>query len=723
MPAGVGSTQAPGPAPLRLSAPIATWDEAIPLGNGLLGGLLWGGGRTINLSLDRGDLWDLRPAAPFGQPGYTWPDLLRLVKEGKEDSLHHRFDEPYDNVPHPTKISAGRIVITLDSSSTATDFGLDPATAEGSVALTRGAVRGFFSATAPVALFRLPPGARISIQGPASLGKLGYRPGTAHAEGRLHWYVQDAALGLRYVVAAGARTEGDHQLLAVTVTSTTDGADPVHLARRRIAGALREGYDRARAPHLAWWRRFWAASSISVPDTAIQHHLELVRYFYGAASRPGAPPMPLQGVWTADEGNLPPWKGDFHNDLNTQLTYLAAHAAGLDDALDSWLDFNWKLRPAYQRFARDFYGTAGAAVPGVMAQDGQPLGGWAQYSLSPVMGAWVAQSFYLAWRYSMDPTFLRDRAYPFLADIGTNLEALLESGPDGTRRLPISSSPEIFDNSMKAWLPSPSNFDVALLRWLFGALDETATALGRGAEARRWHTVQSALPALTTDSTGSLGFTADLPYAESHRHFSHAMAIHPLGLLSPDHPGEARIINRTLDRIERFGPDWWTGYSYAWMSAMLARAGRGNEALRYLETYRNAFLLRNGFHANGDQTRSGFSKMTYRPFTLEGNFQALEAAEEMLLQSWGGVVRIFPAVSDRWAEASFTNLRAEGGFRVSARRAGGMTTSVDITAPRGGLLRLRDPLGPAGRWNRPVRREGNDLVVRLGPGQGLAGAR
>ncbi len=189
---------------------------------------------------------------------------------------------------------------------------------------------------------------------------------------------------------------------------------------------------------------------------------------------------------------------------------------------------------------------------------------------------------------------------------------------------------------MKAWLTSPSNFDVALIRWLFGALDETATALGNAAEARRWRGVRASLPELSADSTGSLGFTAELLYAESHRHFSHAMAIHPLGLLSPDDPTAARIINRTLDRIEQFGPDWWCGYSYSWFSAMLARASRGEEALGYLEIYRKAFLLRNGFHDNGDQTKSGYSKMTYRPFTLEGNFQALEAAEEMLLQSWGG---------------------------------------------------------------------------------------
>ena len=76
---------------IHLTAPIATWDEAIPLGNGLSGGLLWGGGNRINLSLDRGDLWDLRPAAPFGSADYRYGDIIRLVRERKGDSLRVSF--------------------------------------------------------------------------------------------------------------------------------------------------------------------------------------------------------------------------------------------------------------------------------------------------------------------------------------------------------------------------------------------------------------------------------------------------------------------------------------------------------------------------------------------------------------------------------------------------------------------------------------------------------
>ena len=119
--------------------------------------------------------------------------------------------------------------------------------------------------------------------------------------------------------------------------------------------------------------------------------------------------MPLQGVWTADNGGLPPWKGDYHNDLNTQMTYIGYHAAGNFDEGACYLDLLTKLAPAFTQFARDFYGTPGLASPGVMSLAGQPLGGWGQYSLSPTMTSWNAHMFFLHWR---SPKWRRRPATP-----------------------------------------------------------------------------------------------------------------------------------------------------------------------------------------------------------------------------------------------------------------------------------------------------------------------
>ena len=119
-----------------------------------------------------------------------------------------------------------------------------------------------------------------------------------------------------------------------------------------------------RKPHAAWWEAFWSQSSVTLPaaELAISRQYHLVQYFHGAASRRGAPPMPLQGVWTADNGGLPPWKGDYHNDLNTQMTYIAYQSAGHFDEGLSYLDYLWDRREVFAEFARDFYGTPGAGL-------------------------------------------------------------------------------------------------------------------------------------------------------------------------------------------------------------------------------------------------------------------------------------------------------------------------------------------------------------------------
>ena len=713
---------------LELAAPIDRWDEAIPLGNGLTGGLLWGSGPNLKLSLDRGDLWDLRTPETLLRDDWTWATIRKLVAEKNQDRISELFDVPYNAFAYPTKIPAGRLELTLDRSQTAESFSLDLASAVARVKLAVGSVELFFSAEEPVTMIRVagPLPAR-RIVAPDSLKQLGYPAPEIGGEGETSWYVQEAALGLKYAVVAGGRRVGDATEIALAITATHDAANPLALGRERVQQALDAGYDAMLKLHVAWWQRFWSRSGVRVPDAAVQQHYDLVQYFYGAASRRGAPPMPLQGVWTADEGTLPPWHGDYHHDLNTQLTYWAYLASGRFDQGAAFLDFMWDLLPAHRKFAEKFYAARGAAVPGVMTLDGKPMGGWSQYSLSPTDGAWVAQAFYLHWRYTMDRRFLAERAYPYCRAIGECLGDLLEPDAGGKWKLPLSTSPEIHNNSLQAWLAPNSNNDLSLMRWLFGALVEMAQALDDGAGAARWQEVLGGLDDLAVEGeAGPLRLAPDESLAESHRHHAHLMPIHPLGILHVEGTDrDRRIIDASLAEIDRLGTAAWCGYSFSWMSCIAARAAMPDRALKNLEIYLKAFVSRNGFHLNGDYKRLGHSGFSYRPFTLEGNFAAGQAVHEMLLGSWGGVVRIFPAVPDEWPDASFQDLRAEGGFVVSARRRAGSTVWVRIQATHDGLLQLRDPFqGRPVSWNRPdVQRTGRDYHCTLRPGEVLEGRR
>ncbi|MCY3002730.1 MAG: glycoside hydrolase N-terminal domain-containing protein [Planctomycetota bacterium] len=719
------------PAPLVLEAPVSRWDDGLPLGNGAQGVLVWGEGNVVRLSLDRGDLWDERTPDMLQREDWTYATMKELVANGPQQKLHELFDVPYDTVPYPTKLPGGRIELVFPEGTNVQRFSLDLASAQARVELGATTVRLHVSATLPYTVVRV-DGAKpqVRLVPPQAVKRLDYAPASVVSDGERQWYVQEAAQGGAYGVACVRHDDEQGSTLLI------------HVGKRDHAPREGESLDswlgvgaqlQVAMPyewllqqwHESWWKEHWGASSVRVPDERIQAQYDLVRYLYGAGSRVdqlgrGGAPIALQGLWTADEGGLPPWKGDYHNDLNTQTTYIAQLPMGHAEAGLCFLQHLANLQPTFERFARSFYAVDGLVVPGVMTLEGRAMGGWGQYSLSPTNTAWLALLFDEHWRYTRDRKFLESVVHPWCAQAGRALAALLAPDSAGHLRLPLSSSPEIFDNSPRSWLAPNSNYDQALLRWLFGALARQANELGRAEEAAKWSDVLARLEPLDVDAeSGALTFARGLPYDSSHRHFSHAMAIHPLGTITIEgSESERHTIDATLEQLERHGGDWWTGYSFSWFSCMLARTGRPEKALAQLENYL-AFTGRNGFHLNGDQSGKGLSKFTYRPFTLEGNMLAAQAVHEMLLQSWGGVVRVFPATSERWTDVEFDNLRAEGAFRVSAKRIAGRTRSVTVVSELGGELRLRDPFGgaPFKADGAVLERKGTDLVGTLKAGE------
>ncbi|MCP5113279.1 MAG: hypothetical protein GY953_20805, partial [bacterium] len=533
---------------LHYETPATVWDEAFPLGNGIMGALVWGDGRPLRISLDRADLWDLRRVPEFHSEEYSFERMRRWHREGRVTDLLRIYEEPYHR-PAPTKIPAGRIEIGLGDGFRDADLNLLQATA--TVRLSDDvSIEAFVHAVEPIGMVRI-RGERspaVSLVAPAFAGKvtesasggigagdlrqLGY-PAPAETSGET-WkaYTQQGAEGFHYAVyVSWAENDGTWQA-AWSVASSFEGADPLALARSRTEAALAAGYSDMQQSHQDWWRAFWNASSVRVPNDVIERQWFLDQYKFGSAARRGAPPITLQAGWTADNGKLPPWKGDYHHDLNTQLSYWPCYAGNhLEDGL-GYLDWLWKTRDTAFAWTERFFGMPGLNVPMTADLNGNQIGGWRQYTHSATTAAWLSHHFYLHWKYSGDREFLRTRAYPYLKDAAIFLEAFTaQKGPDGLRTHPLSSSPEINDNRPEAWFDTVTNYDLALTRWLFSAAGELATELGETEEASRWRKVLEELPALATDPSGGLLVAADNPLEESHRHLSHLMAIHPLGLI------------------------------------------------------------------------------------------------------------------------------------------------------------------------------------------------
>jgi alpha-L-fucosidase 2 len=690
------------------------WDEALPLGNGTVGALIWERQGKLRLSLDRADIWDMRPMAGLHRDEFSYKWVQGQVRKKDYKPVQQYFDAPYDREPAPSKIPAGALEFTLPAGLEVKRADVMLASASAVVEWSNGMVlKTFVHATKPAGWFRfehvsenLVPelvapkysgavreGGEVNSLVGDDLARLGYKQGVIARAANSITYRQEGWGGFSYEIAVRWKPLRNGVMEGVWSVSSHYPNTAARPAAAAVAGeALKDAYAAANASHIAWWQKFWKMSSIRVPDPLIEKQWYLEQYKFGSAARRGAPPISLQAVWTADNGRIPPWKGDYHHDLNTQLSYWPAYSGNhLEEAL-GYLDHLDENKENYLRYTKQYFGVEGLAVPGVTTLDGTEMGGWIQYSLSPTVSGWLAHHYYLQWRYSMDKGFLKDRAYPWFRQVCTFFENITIINEKGIRQLPISSSPEIRDNKLEAWFPQTTNYDLALIRFTFGAGAELALAMGDHAQAEKWRKLLAEFPPFAHTENSELMFAPTLPYNESHRHFSHLMAIHPLSLIKWEDGRDAqKMIGNTIALLDKIGPDYWCGYSYSWLANLKARAKDGEGAQKALETFAKAFCLPNSFHANGDQTKLGLSKFTYRPFTLEGNFAFASGLQEMMLQSYAGFIEIMPALPGAWKDAEFQDLRAEGAVLVSARKLGGRVSWVGMTAEKEGEVVLKKP--------------------------------
>lgn len=696
---------------------ISRWDEAIPLGNGRIGALVWGGPQTLRFSLDRTDIWDRSVPLHTERDDFTYEHMVDLAKNGQTEHIRELFDAPY-NHPTPTKLPAGKLLLSFrECKNIYSQLNLETAEAQMRVELEMGEVlvRAFCHAETKSGMIHIGctrEWFELELENPefgdeSTKEQLSYDP--EHREisqgnlKRLHypapvkeretghpvfeWFIQPVDAGFAFGIMVGILECERETLLCYRIVTSNDGVHWMEDAREQILKELQNGYEKNKISHLTWWKNYWNKSSVSLPDSFFEKNWYITNYLFASCSRKGEYPMPLQGVWTADDGALPPWKGDYHNDLNTQLSYSHFYKANHLEEGESFLDFLWNSMKAGKNFAKKFYKTDGICLPGVMSIDGLPLGGWPMYSLSPTHQIWLCKSFADYYHYTGDEKFLEEKAWIYLQETARCMTALLEKRGEYFY-LPVSSSPEIHDDEKESWLTPNSNYDLALLRYLYQTLVEFAEILGNG-EEEQWREILNALPELAVNDKQVLMLSPDESLNESHRHLSNAMAICPLHLYTYDKQKE--IIDATILDYERLGSGMWVGFSFAWMSHLYAVQGNGEGAYEQLRIFWESFCSANGFHLNGDYKKRGYSTFHYRPFTLEANMYAADALQEMLLQVQDEEMHVFPAIPEAWKtkKVSFQRFRGYGGIELSAKWLGHGAFEVQIESPEDKKLRLK----------------------------------
>jgi hypothetical protein len=256
-----------------------------------------------------------------------------------------------------------------------------------------------------------------------------------------------------------------------------------------------------------------------------------------------------------------------------------------------------------------------------------------------------------------------------------------------------------------------TNYNLAILRWLIGALIEADAHTGAPADPRvaGWRRTLADLVDYPVDENG-LRISSDQAFDESHRHYSHLLALYPLYQLDPDSPADRALVVKSVRHWHGLeGGKALAGYSFTGGASLYASLGLGDEAAGMLTDFLTKRIGISQLHANTFYTESGG-----RNPVIETPLSAASATMDLLLQSWGGKIRVFPAVPSAWSAATFHRLRAMGGFLVSAERESGATAWVALRSEAGEpcVIKVPDWIGPL-----DVRAVRPPEVTPLGPGE------
>ncbi len=488
---------------------------------------------------------------------------------------------------------------------------------------------------------------------------------------------------------------GTHIILLSVGYSTISEDDALGEAESAVIKAEREGVEKLTASHRDWWHKFYQASFLSIPDSRMESFYWIQLYKMASATRKDRPVLDLMGPWFRST----PWPRIWWN-LNIQLTYwpqLVSNHLDLGESLMKALDDHKEaLSENASPYGKDSYAI------------GRSSGYDLKRHVLPEVGdlTWALHNYWLEYKFSMDTTLLRNRLFPLLKGSINYYLHILKKGDDGYLHIPFGLSPEYPHQPD----PDPDcNYDLALLRWGCRTLLNICDTLNiNDPLIPQWkNTLKNLLP-YPTDKNGFM-ISASVPFAVSHRHYSHMLMVYPLYIFDIGKPGNRALVIKSLNHWMSM-PEALRGYSYTGAASIYALLGKGNDAEKYLN------LLLDGqrfiIQPNTMYTEAG-------P-VIETPLSAAKAIQDMILTGWGGAIRVFPGIPDNWKNISFKNLRTKGAFLVSAVRKDGRTIFINIKSLAGQPCRLiTDMNNPASNTVKVVKISDNEYFINLKKGENV----
>jgi alpha-L-fucosidase 2 len=427
--------------------------------------------------------------------------------------------------------------------------------------------------------------------------------------------------------------------------------------------------------HRDWWHDYYRRSFLSVPDARLQSFYWIQLYKVASATRRDAPVMATFGPWIEPT----PWPATWWN-LNAQLEYWLIHGSNhLElDAVTRTLDqfrrnLIGQVAPQYQADSAGIPRTTDmtALNGGGTGNAGFPVGIPGQDPPTPEVGnlTWALHNVWLSYRHTMDVRILRDVVFPLLRRTVNYYRHFLAPGTDGALHLPPTFSPEYGVDA------ADCNYDLALIRWGCTTLLDAARILRANDPLMpEWQRILDTLTPAPVDANGFM-IGAGVPFAKSHRHYSHLLSVYPLYLVNWEQPENRDLIDRSLKHWISF-VGALQGYSYTGAASISAQMLRGDDSYTFLNQLLALFIRPNTMYKESGPV-------------IETPLSAAQSMHDMVCQSWGGVLRMFPALPAAWPDVTVHNFRTQGAFLVSAVRRNGATQWIRVRSEAGAPLRLR----------------------------------
>ena len=445
---------------------------------------------------------------------------------------------------------------------------------------------------------------------------------------------------------------------------------------RKVA---KEKAESLRKRHNDWWHSYYPESFISVPDAQIEGFYWAQIYKLACATRQDRHVIDLLGPWYRQTG----WPRIWWN-LNIQMAYSPVYPANRLELGESFARFIDAKRNNFEKNAKEIWGFDNCATVS-HTTDNEGLRGDGSMApksyINPGDFTWALHLYWQQYRYSMDHKLITDHNnhafYPLLKKSINLYLRLLETGNDGKLHLPPLHSPEYGGGNHPGY--ADNNYNLSLLRWGCKTLiDLDSRYEFKDPMRSEWERVLRDLVAYPQDENGfSIGATTKLE--RSHRHWSHLLMVWPLHLLSTDQPDNRELVERSLLHwLNVEDGKQIYGWSSAAAASLYATLGDGEKAIEKLRAHHNnkRFVMPNTMYIEGSPV-------------IECSLVAARSLEDMLIQSWGDCIRIFPAVPAEWKELAFNDLRTEGAFLVSASRKEGTTQWVCVKSLAGEPCRIR----------------------------------